>query len=149
VANASAAAFAEVHLSTRTVSALVRGQLLRDGADVRHVQQVLGHRRLDTAFYPRFPRQSSSRSSMGATRERATLESTKRKAMTIKAIYEDAVFKPRERVALADRTEVELDFRPYVPEEDEDTDNPMSFIGLIQNVPKGVPIARDHDKYLP
>jgi hypothetical protein len=25
----------------------------------------------------------------------------------------------------------------------------MSFIGLIQNVPEGVPIAQDHDKYLP
>ena len=68
--------------------------------------------------------------------------------MTVKAIYEDGVFKPMEKVALADKTEVELDFRPYVPE-DEDIDDPMSFIGLIQNVPKGVPIAQDHDKYLP
>ena len=68
--------------------------------------------------------------------------------MTVKAIYEDGVFKPMEKVELKDKTEVELDFRPYVPE-DEDIDDPRSFIGLIQNVPKGVPIAREHDKYLP
>lgn len=68
--------------------------------------------------------------------------------MTVKAIYEDGVFKPMEKVELKDKTEVELDFRPYVPE-DEDIDDPRSFIGLIQNVPKGVPIAQDHDKYLP
>ena len=68
--------------------------------------------------------------------------------MTVKAIYEDGVFKPMEKVELEDKTEVELDFHPYVLE-DEDIDDPKSFIGLIQNVPKGVPIAREHDKYLP
>ncbi|HSF17658.1 MAG TPA: antitoxin family protein [Vicinamibacteria bacterium] len=68
--------------------------------------------------------------------------------MRVKAIYEDGVFKPKDKVDLEDKTEVELDFRPCVPE-DEDIDDPISFIGLIQNVPKGVPIARDHDKYLP
>jgi predicted DNA-binding antitoxin AbrB/MazE fold protein len=68
--------------------------------------------------------------------------------VTVKAIYEDGVFKPMGKVDLKDKTEVEIDFRPYVPE-DEDIDDPMSFIGLIQNVPKGVPIAQDHDKYLP
>ena len=68
--------------------------------------------------------------------------------MTVKAIYEDGVFKPQEKVELEDNTEVELDVRLYVPE-DEDIDDPRSFIGLIPNVPKGVPFARDHDKYLP
>jgi predicted DNA-binding antitoxin AbrB/MazE fold protein len=68
--------------------------------------------------------------------------------MTVKAIYEDGVFKPMEKVELEDKTEVELDFRPYAFE-DKDIDDPMSFIGLIQNVPKGIPIAQDHDKYLP
>ena len=62
--------------------------------------------------------------------------------MTVKAISEDGVFKPMEKVELKDKTEVELDFRPYVPE-DEDIDDPRSFIALIQNVPKGVPIAQD------
>ena len=33
--------------------------------------------------------------------------------------------------------------------EDEDIDDPRTFIGLIHNVAKGVPFARDHDKYLP
>ncbi len=68
--------------------------------------------------------------------------------MTVKAIYEDGVFKPMEKVDLKDKTEVEIDFRPYAPE-DEDIDDPTSFIGLIQNVPEGVPIAQEHDKYLP
>lgn len=73
--------------------------------------------------------------------------------MTVKAIYEDGVFKPKQKVELEDKTEVELDFRlaeaAELEEEDEDIDDPRSFIGLIQNVPKGVPIAQDHDKYLP
>jgi predicted DNA-binding antitoxin AbrB/MazE fold protein len=68
--------------------------------------------------------------------------------MTVKAIYQDGVFKPMEKVELADKTEVELDFRPYVLE-DEDIDDPKSFIGLIQNAPEGVPIAQEHDTYLP
>ena len=68
--------------------------------------------------------------------------------MTVKAIYEDGVFKPKERVELEDKTEVELDFRP-ASAEFEDENDPRSFIGLIKNVPKGVPIAREHDKYLP
>ena len=50
--------------------------------------------------------------------------------MTVKAIYEDGVFKPKERVDLQDKTEVELEFRPAVLE-DEDLDDPRSFIGLI------------------
>jgi predicted DNA-binding antitoxin AbrB/MazE fold protein len=68
--------------------------------------------------------------------------------MTVKAIYEDGVFKPKEKVDLKDKTEVEIDFRPHVPEDD-DVDDPRSFIGLVQNVPNGVPIAQEHDKYLP
>ena len=68
--------------------------------------------------------------------------------MTVKAIYEDGVFKPKGKVELQDKTEVELEIRPYALE-DEDIDDPRSFIGLIKNVPKGVPFARDHDQYLP
>ena len=70
--------------------------------------------------------------------------------MTVKAIYEDGVFKPMEKVELEDKTEVELDFRlaETVELEDEDIDDPRSFVGFIKNAPKGVPIARDHDKYI-
>jgi predicted DNA-binding antitoxin AbrB/MazE fold protein len=68
--------------------------------------------------------------------------------MTVKAIYEDGVFKPMEKVALADKTEVELDFRLAETPEFEDEDDPRSFVGFIKTSPKGVPIARDHDKYI-
>jgi predicted DNA-binding antitoxin AbrB/MazE fold protein len=67
--------------------------------------------------------------------------------MKIKAVYEDGVFKPMEKVDLEDKTEVELDFRPCVPE-DEDVDDPRSFVGFIKDAPEGVSIARDHDKYI-
>jgi len=67
--------------------------------------------------------------------------------MTVKAIYEDGVFKPKERVELEDKTEVELDFRP-ASTEFEDENDPRSFVGFIKDAPEGVPIARDHDKYI-
>ena len=60
-------------------------------------------------------------------------------------MYEDGVFKPIEHVELEDKTEVELDIRPYVTK-DEDIDDPKSFVGFIKNAPKGVPIAREHDQ---
>jgi hypothetical protein len=53
-----------------------------------------------------------------------------------------------EKVALADKTEVELDFRLAETPEFEDEDDPKSFVGFIKTSPKGVPIARDHDKYI-
>ena len=68
--------------------------------------------------------------------------------MTVKAIYEDGVFKPKEKVELVDKTEVELDYRPTDVAEFEDEDDPRSFVGFIKNAPKGVHIARDHDKYI-
>ncbi len=68
--------------------------------------------------------------------------------MTVKAIYEDGVFKPKEKVELVDKTDVELDYRPADVAEFEDEDDPRSFVGFIKNAPKGVPIARDHDKYI-
>jgi predicted DNA-binding antitoxin AbrB/MazE fold protein len=66
--------------------------------------------------------------------------------MTVKAIYEDGVFKPKEKVELEDKTEVELDFR--LAETPEFDDDPRSFVGFIKDAPEGVPIARDHDKYI-
>lgn len=65
--------------------------------------------------------------------------------MTVKAIYEDGVFKPIERVELADKTEVELDFKPTQGAKKMD---PREFVGFIKDAPEGVPIARDHDAYL-
>jgi len=68
--------------------------------------------------------------------------------MTVRAIYEDGVFKPIERVELADKTEVELDYRRSDVAEFEDEDDPRNFVGFIKNAPNGVSIARDHDKYI-
>ena len=65
--------------------------------------------------------------------------------MSVKAIYEDGVFKPQERVELEDKTEVELEIKSAKPDYEDD---PRSFVGFIKNAPKGAPIARDHDKYL-
>ncbi|MGH9324962.1 MAG: antitoxin AF2212-like protein [Vicinamibacteria bacterium] len=65
--------------------------------------------------------------------------------MTVKAIYEDGVFKPKEKVALADKTEVELEIKPARGPRKMD---PRDFVGFIKDAPEGVPIARDHDKYI-
>jgi len=65
--------------------------------------------------------------------------------MTVKAIYEDGVFKPKEKVELEDKTEVELDFKPMHGAKKL---NPNDFVGFIKDAPEGVPIARDHDEYL-
>ncbi len=65
--------------------------------------------------------------------------------MTVKAIYEDGVFKPMERVELADKTEVELEIKPARGAKKMD---PRDFVGFIKDAPEGVPIARDHDKYI-
>ena len=65
--------------------------------------------------------------------------------MAVKAIYEDGVFKPMERVALTDKTEVELEIKPQRGQKKMD---PRDFVGFIKDAPEGAPIARDHDKYI-
>jgi len=65
--------------------------------------------------------------------------------MTVKAIYEDGVFKPQEKVELEDKTEVELEIKPARGERKLD---PRDFVGFIKDAPEGVPIARDHDNYI-
>jgi predicted DNA-binding antitoxin AbrB/MazE fold protein len=65
--------------------------------------------------------------------------------MTVKAIYENGVFKPMEKVDLKDKTEVELEIKP--PRGPKKMD-PRDFVGFIKDAPEGVPIARDHDKYI-
>jgi predicted DNA-binding antitoxin AbrB/MazE fold protein len=68
----------------------------------------------------------------------------------VKAVYEDGVFKPKEPVKLQEKTEVEV----LIPGEAQDDDDPTGwktareFIGMWKDAPEGVPIARDHDKYL-
>lgn len=65
--------------------------------------------------------------------------------MTVKAVYEDGVFKPKEKVELAEKTEVELEFKLARGAKKMD---PHDFVGFIKDAPEGVPIARDHDDYL-
>ena len=72
---------------------------------------------------------------------------------TIEATYENGVFKPKEPVELGDKTVVRLHIEspPQTPDEDDDPTGwkaARRFIGFIKDEPKGVPVARDHDKYL-
>lgn len=72
---------------------------------------------------------------------------------TIEAVYENGVFKPKEPVELEDKTEVRLTIEGS-SQRAEDNDDPTGwkaarrFIGFIKDEPKGVPVARDHDKYI-
>ncbi len=72
---------------------------------------------------------------------------------TIEATYENGVFKPKSPVELEDKAEVRLtiESKPKIYDDQEDPTGMKtvkSFIGFIKNAPEGVPIARDHDKYL-
>ena len=69
--------------------------------------------------------------------------------MTVKAIYENGVFKPREPVHLAERTEVEV----LIPDTTSpDLDDPTGWkaaealIGFIDDAPADM--AEHHDQYL-
>lgn len=70
--------------------------------------------------------------------------------MVVKALYEDGVFRPKQRVRLREKAEVDV----LVPSEAQVHEDPTgwqtaeNFIGIITNTPKGIPIAREHDKYI-
>lgn len=72
---------------------------------------------------------------------------------TIEAVYENGVFIPKEPVDLDEKAEVRLHIESNSGTADED-DDPTGwkaarrFIGFIKDEPEGVPVARDHDKYL-
>jgi predicted DNA-binding antitoxin AbrB/MazE fold protein len=67
--------------------------------------------------------------------------------MTVKAIYEDGVLKPKAPLPLKEHEEVEIDVHRAIPPMADDED-PRSFVGFIKDAPEGVPLARDHDEYL-
>ena len=69
--------------------------------------------------------------------------------MTVRAVYEDGVFKPRDRVDLEEHTEVQLDVReePKSATDDDDAEA-RSFVGFITEGRLGFAVARDHDDYL-
>jgi len=73
--------------------------------------------------------------------------------MTVKAIYEDGVFKPKEPVALEDKAEVELEIKPASrPAEDDDDPTgwkaAREFIGMWKGGTPGEAVGEDHDEYL-
>lgn len=64
--------------------------------------------------------------------------------MTVKAIYEYGVFRPKEPVSLPELPEV-------APLDDDDPTGWKAadrFVGFIEDAPEGEPIAAEHDKYL-
>lgn len=71
--------------------------------------------------------------------------------MTVKAIYENGVFRPKEPVSLPERTEVEVLLPEAAPVDDDDPTGWKAadrFVGFIEDAPEGEPIAAEHDKYL-
>ena len=68
--------------------------------------------------------------------------------MTVKAIFEDGVLKPRGPLPLKEHEEVEIDVHRTIPPLEDDDGDPRSFVGFIKDAPEGVHLARDHDEYL-
>ena len=66
--------------------------------------------------------------------------------MTVKAVYENGVLKPKEHLPLKDREEVEIEIRR--PSEAGRGEDPRSFVGFIKDAPEGVPLAAHHDLYI-
>jgi predicted DNA-binding antitoxin AbrB/MazE fold protein len=61
--------------------------------------------------------------------------------ITIEAVYENGILKPKQPLALAEGTEVRLSVTPI----EEDHDPLGAVIGIGDGVPDG---AEDHDKYI-
>jgi predicted DNA-binding antitoxin AbrB/MazE fold protein len=68
-------------------------------------------------------------------------------AMTVKAVYENGVLKPKKPLPLKEHEEVEIEVR-RLTEPVEDEEDPRSFVGFIKGAPAGLPVAQDHDEYL-
>jgi predicted DNA-binding antitoxin AbrB/MazE fold protein len=73
--------------------------------------------------------------------------------MTVKAIYENGVFRPVEPVNLEEKAEVDLEIRPVSKAPAEEDDDPTGWktadelIGFIKEGPRGS-FGRDHDEYI-
>jgi predicted DNA-binding antitoxin AbrB/MazE fold protein len=67
--------------------------------------------------------------------------------MTVKAIYEDGVLKPKGPLLLKEHEEVEIEVRPTSAASEEEQD-PRSFVGFLKGGIKGMPVAAHHDKFL-
>ena len=67
--------------------------------------------------------------------------------MTVKAIYENGVLRPKDPLPLNEREEVEIEIRRS-PEPARSEEDPRSFVGFIKNGIPGMPVAAHHDKFL-
>ncbi len=67
--------------------------------------------------------------------------------MTVRAIYEDGVLKPKEPLPLQEHEEVEIEVRPAAGLSGSPQD-PKSFVGFMTGGIRGMPVAAHHDKFL-
>lgn len=67
--------------------------------------------------------------------------------MTVKAIYENGVLRPKDPLPLNEREEVEIEIRRS-PEPAGSEEDPRSFVGFIKSGIPGMPVAAHHDKFL-
>ncbi|HEY8147737.1 MAG TPA: antitoxin family protein [Vicinamibacteria bacterium] len=67
--------------------------------------------------------------------------------MTVKAVYENGVLKPKDPLPLKEREEVEIEIRRS-SESARKGEDPRSFVGFIKDAPDGVPLAAYHDLYI-
>ena len=74
--------------------------------------------------------------------------------MTVKAIYENGVFRPIEPVNLEEKAEVNLEIRQVPKATAMDEGDPTGWkaidrvIGILKDTPPGEAIGRDHNLYL-
>ena len=67
--------------------------------------------------------------------------------MTVKAVYEDGVLKPKDPLPFKEHEEVEIDVRSASAPAPAGRDA-RSFVGFIKGGIKGMPVAAHHDKFL-
>jgi predicted DNA-binding antitoxin AbrB/MazE fold protein len=67
--------------------------------------------------------------------------------MTVKAVYEDGVLKPKAPLPLKEHEEVEIDVH-RATEPAQSQEDPRSFVGFIKGEVPGMPVAAHHDKFL-
>jgi predicted DNA-binding antitoxin AbrB/MazE fold protein len=64
-------------------------------------------------------------------------------AVTIKAVYEDGVLKPKGPLPLKEHAEVEIEIKSA--REAAWSEDARSFVGFLDGAPRDVPLARDYE----
>lgn len=67
--------------------------------------------------------------------------------MTVKAVYEDGVLKPKGPLPFKEHEEVEIDVR-RTSDPAAAVGDPESFVGFLKGGIKGMPVAAHHDEFL-